>query len=265
MAENNCRVIAIGNQKGGVGKTTSVINIGACLAELGQRVLLIDMDSQANLTLGLGVLPEDDETSSVDVLSDSEILLRDAIVETEFERLHLVPSHLSLATIEAQLSDVNRREFRLLDSFTNEKELYDFIIIDCPPNLGLLTVNGLCAASEAFIALETQQFALAGVPNFFHLIEVVQEVNPTLRLTGAIITKHDIRTRNAQAVLGVMQNMEGLKEFLMDTIVRVNVRLAEAPGEGVPVIIHDPSCSGAKAYRELAEEVLRMNISAQIS
>ncbi|ETP66982.1 ParA family protein [Planomicrobium chinense] len=249
------RIIAIANQKGGVGKTTSSVNLSACLAYLGQKVLLIDIDPQGNATSGVGVNKGDVDQCIYEVLID-DVDVKDTIKETKVENLHVVPATISLAGAEIELVSTISREVRLKHALQEVKELYDYIIIDCPPSLGLLTINSLTASDAIIIPVQCEYYALEGLSQLLSTIRLVQKhLNHDLAIDGVLLTMLDARTN-----LGI-QVIEEVKKYFQDkvyrTIIPRNVRLSEAPSHGEPIIIYDPKSRGAEVYLELAREVIK--------
>jgi chromosome partitioning protein len=260
----SARIITIMNQKGGVGKTTTAINLGAALAELGRRVLLVDMDPQANLTRGLGVSHEEVETgkSIYDVLTDIKAELAPAVRRSSWERLDLVPSHIDLSGAEIEMVSMYGRELRLKKSMGRVPENYDYVIIDCLPSLSLITVNAVAAAREVFVPMQAHPFALEGLGKLFEVLDLVKsEINPDLELTGVVVNMYDPRTKVAQSVMERMKNHERLGGRIFKTIIGQNIKIAESQGAGQPVIHFDRHCHGAVAYRVLAEEVDAMRVA----
>jgi chromosome partitioning protein len=250
------RKITVLNQKGGVGKTTTVANLGACLAEGGRTVLLVDVDPQANLSLHFGVDVKEGEPSLYTLLR-GEHEPAQALRPTALRGLSLIPSSIDLAGLSVEMSDRPDRLFVLRTALAALPQEFDYVLIDSPPSLGLLTVNAMCAADEVFIPLQTEFFALQGVGKLLHTVQLVQSnANKALRITGVIPCMHDSRTSLAQEILEDIRAHFGPKVFR--TIIRKNVRLAEAPGFGVPVTQYDSACHGAEDYRALAQEVLAM-------
>ncbi len=246
------RTIVFVNQKGGVGKTTSVINLGAYLARAGKRVLLIDFDPQANLTSGVGGARK--AKGAYEVISGA-VGMGDIIRPTAVEGLFLAPSSIDLSGATVELVDKPGRDNYLKNALAPVKDQYDFVLIDCPPSLGVLTLNGLSAADEVLIPLQCEYFALEGLSLILQTIQLVQKgMNPRLSITGILFTMYDSRTRLAQDVVQQVSGYFGDKVFA--TIIPRNVRLSEAPSHGVPVCLYDPSCIGAKSYEKLAAEVL---------
>ena len=248
------KIISIVNQKGGVGKTTTAINLGAALAMFKQKVLIIDYDQQANATIGLGINREDILFDVSDFFTHIG-LLRRAIVKTKIERLDLIASSIKLANIEESLYMIPDKEFllkRKLDMIKNE---YDFILIDCPPSLSMLTVNAMTAADTVLVPIQCEYYALEGLTQLIHTINLVKKkLNPQLELEGVVFTMYDSRTNLS---LQVVENVkDNLKQNIYKTIIPRNIRLAEAPSHGLPINLYDPKSTGAESYRLLAEEVM---------
>ncbi len=247
------RVTACTNQKGGVGKTTTVINLAAYLALSGTRILVVDLDPQGNATSGLGIDRRSIERSTYDALVD-RTPIDELIMRTVVERLDIVPSTPALSGAEVELVGVAARERRLAASLAELNGRYDRVLIDCPPSLGLLTVNALTAADGVLIPIQTEYYALEGLSQLVNTIRRVREgLNPRLELDGVLLTMYDARTRlSAQVASEVRRHMNG---NVYDTVVPRSVRLSEAPSHGLPIALYDPSSRGATAYRELAGEV----------
>lgn len=248
------QVIAISNQKGGVGKTTTSVNLSACMAEQGMRVLLIDLDPQGNATSGLGIDKHALPRTMYDVLV-REVSLSEAIVKTEFEGLHLGPANTNLVGAELELTSAMARERRLDDAIRGVSDRYDYVFLDCPPSLGLLTLNALTASDSVLIPLQTEFFALEGLGELTRTVQLVQRrLNPALRWEGVLLTLYDNRNRLCQDVNTDVRKHFGDKVF--ETTIPRNVRLGEAPSFGKPIIHYDRTAKGAKAYSKLAIELL---------
>jgi len=247
------RVTACTNQKGGVGKTTTVINLAAYLALSGTRTLVIDLDPQGNATSGLGVDRRTVERSTYDALVD-RAPIRELVVETTMPGLHLVPSSPALSGAEVELVGVTSREYRLAASLADLDGRYERVLIDCPPSLGLLTLNALTAADGVLIPIQTEYYALEGLSQLVNTIRRVREgLNPRLEIDGVLLTMYDARTNlSAQVASEVRRHMNGT---VYETVVPRSVRLSEAPSHGLPIALYDPASRGATAYRELAGEV----------
>ncbi len=250
------RIIAIANQKGGVGKSTTAVSLGASLADLGYRVLVIDLDPQGNASTGMGIRHEARETTVYDVIV-SESPIDDAIVHTPVERLHALPSTIDLAGAEIELVSQFSRETRLKKALDPIREgRYDFVLLDCPPSLGLLTVNALTAAEELIVPIQCEYYALEGLGQLLRNVSLVQQnINPELRLSGIVMTMFDPRTKLSGQVVEEVQRFFG--DLVYDVIIPRTVRLSEAPGFGQPITVYDPKSRGAQTYRQLAAEVAR--------
>ena len=247
-------VYAIANQKGGVGKTTTAVNVAACIAEAGFATLLIDIDPQANATLGLGVA-KDTEPNIYDVLA-GRCGLADALSDTVIERLQLVPAHPDLAGANVELPREPGSETRLREALAGARDAFDYVLLDCPPSLGPLTVNALVAADRVIVPVQTEYFALEGLAGLLDTLALIQrELNPRLTVAGMLLTMHDGRTRLARDVEREVR--EHFPALVFETVIPRNVRIGEAPSYGLPVTHHDPHCAGADAYFELAKEVVR--------
>lgn len=248
------RTICIANQKGGVAKTTTAINLSACLAVSGRRVLLVDTDPQGNATSGLGVDRDKLEASVYDLLL-GEVETEQVIIKSLMENLDLIPANISLAGAEIEMVGMDNRECRLREALKTIKNNYDYIFIDCPPSLGLLTINALTAADRVLIPIQCEYYALEGVGQLLQTINLVQRrLNPKLELEGVLLTMFDARTNLAIQVVDEVKGYFGNKVF--STIIPRNVRLSEAPSHGKPVIDYDPRSKGAILYQELAQEVI---------
>jgi chromosome partitioning protein len=245
-------VYAITNQKGGVGKTTTAVNVAACIAEAGYATLLVDIDPQANATVGLG-LSKDLAPSIYDVLC-GEAEAQDAVVDSGIANLSVLPSHPDLAGANVELPREAGSEQRLRDALAPLRERYSYVLLDCPPSLGPLTVNALVAADRVIVPVQTEYYALEGLAGLLDTLGLIQrELNPHLAVAGMLLTMHDGRTRLARDVEREVR--EHFPELVFDTVIPRNVRIGEAPSFGRPVIHHDPHSSGAEAYFELAKEV----------
>ena len=252
------KVIAIANQKGGVGKTTTAINLAASLAALEKKVLVIDADPQANTTSGLNFSPETEEKRTLYELMIGQIQVSDALVQTEVPMLHLIPSHINLVGVEVEMLDEEERESILKKAIAPVRDSYDFIIIDCSPSLGLITINSLTAADSVMIPVQPEFFALEGLGKLLQTIRLVQNsVNPGLTIEGFVVTMFDGRTKVHTQVVGELREHFG--EMVFDTIIQRNIRLSEAPSHGKPIILYDISSNGASNYMNLAREVLEKN------
>ncbi|TMD06410.1 MAG: ParA family protein [Chloroflexi bacterium] len=248
------RIMAVVNQKGGVGKTTTAINLAASMAELGRQVVLIDLDPQANSTSGLGFDVRRQRLNVYHLLA-GEAVIDDVAVATSVPGLHLVPSHVSLAGGEIELALVEDRERRLQLALRELSGGFGHVLIDCPPSLGLLTLNALTAAHEVLIPVQCEYYALEGLGHLLYTMELVRErLNPGLRLAGILMTQLDSRTTLGWDV--VQEVRRAYPEKIYETLIPRNVRLSEAPSHGQPVTEYDPNCRGAQAYRQLAKEVL---------
>ena len=247
------RIIAIANQKGGVGKTTTSTNLSACLAELNKKVLLIDIDPQGNATSGVGV-DKNQLDNTVYEMIIGECELEDCILKDVIENLDILPSNVNLSGAEIDLIGVEEREYILKKKIDEIKEQYDFIIIDCPPSLNMLTVNAMTTADSVLVPIQCEYYALEGLSQLIHTINLVKErLNPGLEIEGVVFTMYDARTNlSLQVVENVKSN---LKQNVYKTIIPRNIKLAEAPSHGMPINLYDTKSAGAESYRLLAEEV----------
>ena len=248
------RVIAVANQKGGVGKTTTAINLSACLAEKGQKVLAIDMDPQGNMTSGLGIDKDEVEKNIYDLMIGQagvdEVLQKEAI-----ENLDVIPTSIDLSAAEIELIGVDDKEFIIRNAVQPIKDDYDYIIIDCPPSLSMLTINAMTTADSVLVPIQCEYYALEGLSQLMHTIELVQDrLNPKLEMEGVVFTMYDARTNLS---LQVVENVkDNLQQNIYKTIIPRNIRLAEAPSYGLPINKYDPKSTGAESYMRLADEVI---------
>lgn len=248
------RIIAIANQKGGVGKTTTAINLSASLASLGQKVLALDLDPQGNMTSGLGVDKDEIESSVYDlIIGEAEI--EECICKEVIENLDVLPSNINLSAAEIELIGVDDKEYIIKNAMESVKDNYDFIIIDCPPALSMLTINAMTTANSVLVPIQCEYYALEGLSQLIHTINLVQErLNSELYIEGVVFTMYDARTNlSLQVVENVKDNLE---QTIYKTIIPRNIRLAEAPSYGMPIHLYDPKSTGAESYMMLAEEVI---------
>tara|TARA_E500000178_G_C17020519_1_gene755301 strand:+ start:162 stop:938 length:777 start_codon:yes stop_codon:yes gene_type:complete len=251
---DNFKIISIVNQKGGVGKTTTAINLGTALAAIDKKILLIDLDPQGNLSTGIGVTEKQRKISVYDlIIQDSSI--HQTIQETRIPNLKIIPSNINLSGIEFELATDEDRTNKLNNKINDLKEEYDFVLIDCPPSLGILTVNSLVASDSVLVPLQCEFYALEGLAQLLRTIEKIKDnLNPNLFLEGVILTMFDSRNRLSDDVVSDAREHLGKKVF--DTIIPRNVRLSEAPSHGLPAIIYDQKCVGSAAYIDLAKELI---------
>ena len=251
------RVIAIANQKGGVGKTTTTINLSACLAEKGMKVLVIDVDPQGNTTSGLGIDKDNLENTVYQLLLD-ECTVEKCMYESVVNNLFVLPSDVDLAGAEIELIGIEEKEYILNKQVKLIREFFDYIIIDCPPSLNMLTVNAMTAADSVFVPIQCEYYALEGLSQLIHTINLVkQRLNEKLEIEGVVFTMYDARTNlSLQVVENVRKNLE---QNIYNAIIPRNVRLAEAPSHGLPISMYDAKSAGAEAYRDLAEEILKQD------
>ena len=248
------RIIAVANQKGGVGKTTTTINLAACLAELNQRVLVIDMDPQGNCTSGFGV-DKNTLINTVYQLLIDECEFDECIIKNVVDNLSIIPSNVHLAGAEIELIDKNKNKYILQNIMKKIREQYDFILIDCPPSLSLLTINSMAAADTVLVPIQCEYYALEGLSQLLHTIGMIKKnINPNLDVEGVVFTMFDARTNLSLQVVETVKKT--LKQTIYKTIIPRNVRLAEAPSHGLPINLYDSKSAGAESYRLLAEEVL---------
>jgi chromosome partitioning protein len=256
------RVLAVANQKGGVGKTTTAINLGTALAAIGEEVLIVDLDPQGNASTGLGIDRRDRRYSTYDVLVGEAALREDAIVTTAVPRLHIAPSTLDLAGLELEIGQARDRAFRLRSALTPlnvpaaGRVDFTYVLVDCPPSLNLLTINAMAAAHAVLVPLQCEFFALEGLSQLLKTVESVREqLNPDLTIHGVVLTMYDARNNLSGQVVADVREFMGRKVY--DTIIPRNVRVSEAPSYGKPVLVYDLKCSGSEAYLRLATEIIQ--------
>ena len=248
------RIIAIANQKGGVGKTTTTINLAACLAEKGKKVLVIDTDPQGNSTSGFGI-DKNFLDNTIYELILGECSIHDCIIREAIPNISVVPSNVNLAAAEIELIGVERKEYILKNEIDWVKDTYDFIIIDCPPSLNLLTINAMTTADSVLVPIQCEYYALEGLSQLIHTVNLIKErLNSSLYMEGVVFTMYDARTNlSMQVVENVKSN---LQENVCKTLIPRNIRLAEAPSYGMPITMYDPKSAGAESYRQLADEII---------
>lgn len=252
------KIIAIANQKGGVGKTTTSINLSAALAEEGRKILIVDVDPQGNCTSGFGVDKNAQENTVYELLLD-DCSVNESIMRSIIPNIDLIPANVNLAAAEIELIGINRKEYILRDALDYISDDYDFIIMDCPPSLNVLTVNAMTAADSVIVPIQCEYYALEGLSQLIHTINLVKErLNRKLDIEGIVFTMFDARTNlSAQVVENVKENVE---QHVYETVIPRNIRLAEAPSYGEPITVYDPKSSGANAYKALAKEFLRSTV-----
>jgi chromosome partitioning protein len=249
------RIIVVANQKGGVGKTTTTINLSASLASLGKQVLVIDMDPQGNATSGFGVDKNEVENSVYELLLGLKSV-DECLMPKVFKNLSLIPSNINLAAAEMELIEIERREYLLRDILADISDRYDYIFVDCPPSLSLLTINSLCAADSLIIPVQCEYYALEGLTQLFQTVQLVMErLNEKMVIEGLLFTMYDQRTNLSQEVVENVK--ENVDIYVFKSIIPRNIRLAEAPSYGLPVIEYDRKSAGAEAYMKLAKELIR--------
>lgn len=252
------RIIAISNQKGGVGKSTTAINLSACLAEKGKKVLVIDMDPQGNTTSGLGIEKNELENTVYELLI-GECTYEECVQKNVFENLSVLPANVNLSGAEIELIGVEEREFILKKEMDGVRDGFDYIIIDCPPSLSTLTINAMTTADSVLVPIQCEYYALEGLSQLLHTISLVQKrLNPDLELEGVVFTMYDARTNLS---LQVVENVkDNLKQYdIFKSIIPRKIRLAEAPSHGLPINLYDPKSQATEAYRDLADEMIRKN------
>jgi len=248
------RIIAIANQKGGVGKTTTAINLSACLADKGKKVLAVDMDPQGNMTSGLGLDKEFlDKTVYDMIIGESDI--EEVLQKETMENLDVLPTNIDLSAAEIELIDVENKEFIVRNSIQKIRDNYDFVIIDCPPSLSMLTINAMTTADSVLVPIQCEYYALEGLSQLIHTVELVKDrLNPDLEIEGVVFTMYDARTNLS---LQVVENVkDNLQQNIYKTIIPRNIRLAEAPSYGMPINQYDPKSAGSESYMRLADEVI---------
>ena len=248
------RIIAIANQKGGVGKTTTSINLSSCIAAKGKKVLVVDIDPQGNTTSGYGIEKNDlDNTIYELMLGDCSI--EDCIIKDVIENISILPSNVNLAAAEIELIGVDKKEYILKNEIDWVKDRYDYIIIDCPPSLSLLTVNAMTTADSVLVPIQCEYYALEGLSQLIHTVNLVKErLNPNLEMEGVVFTMYDVRTKlSNQVVENVKENLD---TKIYETMIPRNIRLAEAPSYGIPINMYDSKSAGAESYRKLAKEIV---------
>lgn len=264
--QNRTRVLAVSNQKGGVGKTTTAINLGTALAAIGEKVLIVDMDPQGNASTGLGVPRETRRVTIYDVIVDGRSV-DDSAVQTAVPGLHIIPADADMSGVEIELSQADRRSFRLRDALAGQgaegQTRYDYVLIDCPPSLNLLTLNAMAAADAVLVPLQCEFFALEGLTQLMKTIEMVrQSLNPTLEIQGLVLTMYDRRSALSGQVANDVRSHFGDKVY--ESVIPRNVRVAEAPSFGKPALIYDLKCAGSQAYLRLAREVVARERSRRL-
>lgn len=251
------KIISIANQKGGVGKTTSAINLAASLAALEYKTLIVDADPQANSTSGVGLNPKEVEVSIYECMVNGEDP-HDAIVKTAVEFLYLMPSHIDLVGAEVEMVSISGREEKMREALAKVKDEYDFIIIDCSPSLGLITINALVASDSVLVPVQCEYFALEGLGKLLNTIKIIQSrLNPELEIEGILLTMYDVRLRLSNQVVEEVNSH--FKSLVFETIIPRNIKLSESPSFGMPAIAHDAESKGAISYLNLAEEILKRN------
>ena len=257
MGKNTTRIIAVANEKGGVGKTVTVINLGAAFSLMGKNVLVVDMDPQANATKGLGIEPDAERLNTYDlIIRPDKAVAEDAVLETPWNGLHVSPSHVDLSGAEVELVDEDGRENRLKEALAPIKEGYDVILLDTPPSLSLLTVNVFTCAREVIVPCQTHPYAFGALDELFDTIDAVKEaINPDLAVTGVLATLYDQRTRVSQRILDKLKNDDTYGPLLFQTVIRSNTKIADSADVGKPVVFYRTTSFGALDYKALAGEL----------
>lgn len=248
------RIIAVANQKGGVGKTTTAINLSACLAEKGQKVLAVDMDPQGNMTSGLGLDKDTAEKTVYDIII-GEADIEEVLQQGSVENIDILPTNIDLSAAEIELIGVDNKEYIIKNAIDKVKDNYDYVIIDCPPSLSMLTINAMTTADSVLVPIQCEYYALEGLSQLIHTVELVKErLNPVLEIEGVVFTMYDARTNLS---LQVVENVkDNLQQNIYKTIIPRNIRLAEAPSYGMPINKYDPKSAGCDSYMRLADEVM---------
>lgn len=249
------KIIAIANQKGGVGKTTTAINLSACLAELGKKVLVIDLDPQGNTTSGLGIDKNEIENTVYELILNECSIKESMMKIPNIDQMWIITSNVNLAGAEIELLGINEKEYILKNAVDYIRDDYDYIIIDCPPSLNMLTVNAMTTADSVLVPIQCEYYALEGISQLIHTIDLVQaRLNPKLKINGVVFTMYDARTNLSSDVVETVK--ENLNARVYQTIIPRNVRLAEAPSHGLPINLYDGKSAGAESYRNLAKEII---------
>ena len=262
-AKNMGKVIAVANQKGGVGKTTTSINLSACLAEKGKKVLIIEAERQGNATSGFGIDKNNVENTIYELIL-GECSIRDCIIQGAAGNVSVIPTNVNLAAAEIELLDIDNKEYTLREAIDYVQEEFEYIIIDCPPSLNMLTVNAMTTANTVLVPIQCEYYALEGLSQLMYTINLVQErLNPKLKMEGVVFTMYDSRTNlSMQVVENVKENIDTV---VYKTVIPRNIRLAEAPSHGLPINLYDPRSAGAESYRQLAQEVISNDIETEMN